>query len=118
MPTLMLGTSMAESKLQSKMIHFIKFMRGWVFKTLASSRNGTPDIIACIPLSQRRARELVEQGKTIGIFVAVEVKDTNKKAKGRELQEIQLKRIRDAGGIAFVSNDLEVLKETLRNEIL
>ena len=109
---------MAESDLQSKIIHFIKYMRGWVFKTIASSRNGTPDVIACIPVSASRARELIEEGKTLGLFVAIEVKDESKKAQGRSLQEVQLKRIREAGGVAFVSNNLESCKKTLRDAIL
>ncbi len=109
---------MAESVLQSKILHFLKHIGGWPLKTIASNRNGTPDVIACIPLSQSRARELIEQGKTLGLFVAIEVKDVNKKAEGRALQEVQLKRIREAGGIAFVSNDLESCKQTLRETIL
>ncbi|MGF3066619.1 VRR-NUC domain-containing protein [Facklamia sp. P12945] len=57
---------------------------------------GTPDILACVK----------------GRFVAIEVK----KAKGgvvSALQKLKIKQINQAGGIAFVANSLEVVKNEL-----
>ena len=108
-----MGVIFMESDVQSRIITFFKFLRAWTFKAMVSSRNGTPDVIACIPITRDEAEKLFKKGKTIGLFVAVEVKDKHKKAQGRKLQEIQLKRIREAGGIALTANSLEMVKEEL-----
>lgn len=62
---------------------------------------GTPDILACI------------DGKFIGIEV--------KKPKGgvvSELQKLKIKQIKKAGGVAFVANSLEVVKDELQRHNL
>lgn len=102
-----------EVDVQSKIQALLRFFKAWVFKAIASSRNGTPDVIACIPITQDEANSLFKQRETIGLFVAIEVKDSTKKAEGRKLQEIQLKRIRKAGGLALVINDVSQLKDVL-----
>lgn len=61
------------------------------------SKAGTPDILACVN----------------GRFVAIEVK----RAEGGEvspLQKANIKLIRKAGGIAFVSSSLEETKQNLK----
>lgn len=108
-----MGDTFMEVNVQTLIQNYLKFLKGWVFKTITSNRNGTPDVIACIPITQDEANRLFKQGKTIGLFVAVEVKDTHKKAEGRKLQEIQLRRIREAGGIAIAANSLDLVKEEL-----
>jgi len=102
-----------ESTPQSKILTYFKYLGAWAFKTLASSRNGTPDIIACIPITQAEAEKLFKQQKTIGLFVAVEVKDVDKKAVGRKLQETQLDKIRQAGGIGLVATSKDAVKKEL-----
>lgn len=104
-----------EVDLQTSLSTFFKFLRAWSFKTMASSRNGTPDLVACLPLTREQVLTMLEEGKTIGLFVAIEVKDESVKAKGRVLQEVQLRKIREAGGLAFVCNDLDEGKKILRN---
>ena len=102
-----------EVDVQTSIITFFKFLRAWTFKAMVSSRNGTPDVIACVPITKAEADKLFETQDVIGLFVAVEVKDKHKKAEGRKLQEIQLRRIRAAGGIGLTANSLDLVKKAL-----
>lgn len=102
-----------EIDVQSKVLALLRFFKAWTFKAIASSRNGTPDVIACIPITQDEANSLFKQRETIGLFVAIEVKDSGKKAEGRKLQKIQMRRIREAGGLSLAVNDVSQLKAVL-----
>ncbi len=103
-----------ECDVQKAIQSFLRFYKAWIFKVVTSSRNGTPDLIACLPLTKKETLELLKTQDTIGLFVAVEVKDAGKPAKGRKLQEIQLKRIRHAGGISLAANSVSDVKRTLK----
>lgn len=102
-----------ESTPQDAISKLFRFLRAWVFKAMVSSRNGTPDLIACLPITREEALKLFETQDTIGLFVAVEVKDVNKKEQGRKLQEVQLRKIREAGGIGLVANNTGTVKDEL-----
>lgn len=89
-----------EKKVEIKIRKYIQSLGGYSLKTLGGSVPiGTPDLIACIN----------------GYFIAIEVK----REKGGRVTPIQLRKIqdiKDAGGIAFVANNVELVKENLQNE--
>ena len=86
---------MAESDIQSDILNYLKFLGAWTVKTITTNKGGTPDILACL------------RGK----FIAIEVKDTGKKA--TPLQKAQIRRIIKAGGIAFETDNLDKAKRIL-----
>lgn len=80
---------MSEAKLQAKIIKWLEDNGYYVVKTIVSNKKGVPDILACSPK---------------GRFVAIEVKFGVNKAS--MLQEYNLKRIRERGGISILAYDL------------
>lgn len=94
---------MGESGIQNKILNWLKYLKAWTVKIVTCNKGGAPDTISCLPITKEMADQLFLKQKTIGLFVAIEVKDKGKKA--RPLQEVQLRKIREAGGIAFVSDD-------------
>lgn len=87
---------MSESKLQSRILKWLKHEGHYVFKTVVCNRSGIPDIIGC-----------THWGK----FFAIEVKfGANKLSK---LQEWNIGEIRKRGGIAIVAYDLDTVKSAL-----
>lgn len=83
---------MSEQKLQKKILDWLNKNGFYTVKTIVSNKKGVPDILACSP-----------QGR----FVAIEVKYGDNKAS--KLQEYNLAKINEAGGIAFVAWDLETV---------
>lgn len=75
-----------EKTFETKIKKFIETIGGWQVKFFANSytKTGVPDILACIN----------------GYFVGIEVKAQN--GHPSELQFYQCKKIRKAGGFAFV----------------
>lgn len=89
---------MSESKLQAKILKWLKLNGFWVFKTIICNRNGIPDIVGCTPK---------------GRFFAIEVKyGSNKPSK---LQAWNVEEIQKRGGIAFVAWDLETVISQLHD---
>lgn len=77
----------AEKQFENKVKGFLKEQGAWFIKYWAGSqftKDGIPDILACIN----------------GYFVAIEVKALN--GKPSELQLYNIRKIREAGGFAFV----------------
>lgn len=85
---------MKEQDIQRKIIKYLEGVGAYVVKVVASNKSGTPDILACYR----------------GIFLAVEVKRPETKTNVSELQEYNIKKIKEAGGIAIVSWDLDAVK--------
>lgn len=83
---------MSEQKLQKKILDWLTKNGFYTVKTIVSNKKGVPDILACSPR---------------GRFVAIEVKYGANKAS--KLQEYNLAKINEAGGIAFVTWDLETV---------
>lgn len=75
-----------EKTFENKVKKYIEESGGWQVKFFANSmtKKGIPDVLACVN----------------GYFVAVEVKAQN--GRPSELQLYQCRKIRDAGGFAFV----------------
>ena len=91
---------MSESKVQSKILKWLKTNKFWVFKTILCNRNGIPDIVGCTPK---------------GNFFAIEVKfGSNKPSK---LQQWNIEEIQKVGGIAFAAWDLETVQTILSQEL-
>lgn len=90
---------MKEQDIQRKIIKYLESVGAYVVKVVASNKSGTPDILACYR----------------GIFLAVEVKRPETKTNVSELQEYNIKKIKEAGGIAIVSWDLDAVKAVVEN---
>ena len=90
---------MKEQDIQRKIIKYLESVGAYVVKVVASNKSGTPDILACYR----------------GIFLAVEVKRPETKTSVSELQEYNIKKIKEAGGIAIVSWDLDAVKAVVEN---
>lgn len=90
---------MKEQDIQRKIIKYLESVGAYVVKVVASNKSGTPDILACYR----------------GIFLAIEVKRPETKTNVSELQEYNIKKIKEAGGIAIVSWDLDAVKAVVDN---
>lgn len=88
---------MKESNLQRKAIAYLRDSGAYVFKVVGSpmQHRGTPDLLVCF------------QGRFIGIELKVPGKEPNK------VQEVELLKIREAGGIAVVITDIANLEQVL-----
>lgn len=104
-----------EKEIEKAILDMLAMMGAWVFKVHGhlGQKPGVPDIIACLD----------------GRFIAIEVKAPAgeilqnrggklvvRKVKGgelTELQKIEIQRIQQAGGIAFVARSLEDVVEQL-----
>lgn len=92
---------MSEQALQTKIMKWLKEHNFWAVKIIVSSHAGTPDIIACSPK---------------GTFIGIEVKyGRNTPSK---LQEYHIQEIKNKGGIAFVTWDLETVIYHLQKELV
>ncbi len=88
-----------EAKVQTSIINWLVFLGAWVVKTIATSKNGTPDILACLD----------------GQFIGIEVKKPG--GTPSPLQRVQLRKIREAGGIGFTTDNLNEAKDQLNHLI-
>jgi len=84
---------MKESIIQSKIIKVLEKNAAYVIKTIACSRNGVPDIIACWH----------------GLFIAIEVKTIIGRVS--KLQRVNLAKIEQAGGISVVARDVHTINQ-------
>ena len=91
---------MSESKLQAKILKWLKANGFWVFKTIVCNRNGIPDIVGCTPK---------------GTFFAVEVKWGANKAS--PLQVWNLECINKNGGIGILAYNLQTVIDALSEEL-
>jgi len=84
-----------EAKVQTSIINWLSFQGAWFTKTIASVKNGTPDIV----------------GVVNGQFFGIEVKKPG--GKPSPLQRVQLRKIREAGGVGFTAESLNEVKDQL-----
>jgi Holliday junction resolvase len=80
-----------EAGLQRKVIQHLKQNNIWHVKTKESNRSGIPDLIGC------------KSGK----FFAIELKSPDNYNKATKLQEYEIYRIKQSGGITLVSRDFD-----------
>lgn len=92
--------STPESKVKKKVVELLKEAGAYYFfpATGGYGRSGVPDIVVCWK----------------GAFIGIECKAGNNKPTA--LQERELQKIQDAGGVAFVVNEevLDVLTEVFK----
>lgn len=91
---------MSESKLQAKVLKWLKANNFWVFKTIVCNRNGIPDIVGSTPK---------------GNFFAIELKWGA--GKPSPLQTWNIAEIKKRGGIALVAWSLEEVQQALEKEL-
>ena len=87
---------MKEQDIQRSIIKYLEGRGYYVVKIVSASKRGVPDILACGP---------------DGRFVAIEVKLPGKVPS--KLQQFNLDRIREAGGIAFAATSVDDVKKAL-----
>lgn len=85
---------MKESDIQKKCINYLHSLGAWTVKVIQGNKSGIPDILACVPTVI--TEDMV--GKTIGVFVAPEIKNPNGKGVTSALQKRNIKQINRAGG--------------------
>jgi len=87
-----------EQALQKKILNYLESIGAWTVKTITTNKNGTPDILA------------VHEGR----FIAIEVKRPGLLRNVSKLQQYQINRINEAGGLAFAADSLETVKEIIK----
>lgn len=88
---------MKESQIQTKIIKYLNGIGAYSIKTIVTNRNGCPDIICCLK----------------GRYVALEVKA--EKGTVSQLQEHNIKLIRNSGGVAEVVRSVDDVKKVVEN---
>lgn len=90
---------MLERDVQRAVIKILEARGAYVIKTIACTKAGIPDVIACYK----------------GKFIAIEVKTDKTIARVSDLQKYNLGKISDAGGISLVicQKDMQILQDTL-----
>ena len=91
-----------EAKVQTKIKEKLESFGAWCFKAMKSSKGGTSDLIACLPITI--TKDMV--GKKVGLFVAIEVKDLGKISTTKGIQHYQIKKVKQAGGVGLVADNL------------
>lgn len=92
---------MRESTVQSAIIKWLESQGAWVIKTINVSKRGCPDILACLD----------------GRFIAIEVKAPGKLSTVTPIQQYQMLKIIDAGGVALAADSVDTVKKYL-HEVL
>jgi len=84
------------------------------------SRAGVPDFLACVPVTARDLRERLNElpdDALVGIFAGLEAKAPGKRNNTSALQDKELTKISEAGGIAAVFDSEDVLLDSLRSAL-
>ena len=79
-----------EQQLQKKIIKYLDARNIWNCKTITTNRRGVPDILACVE----------------GFFLGVECKSPERPRSVSQLQQHQIQKIRESGGLAIVASSL------------
>lgn len=87
---------MSETKVQKKILDWLKANGYWVFKTITCNRSGIMDIIGCTPT---------------GKFLGIEVKFGDNKAS--KLQSWNILEVVRRDGIAFIAWSLDDVRSKL-----
>jgi Holliday junction resolvase len=88
---------MSEQQIQRKIIKWLEAEGHYVVKVISASKAGVPDVLACV------------RGK----FIAIEVKTPGTKTNTSPLQDYNLSKIKDAGGISMVAWELEQVQRMI-----
>lgn len=88
---------MKEQDVQRKIIKYLESLGAWTVKTISTNKRGTPDVLACLD----------------GQFIAIEVKREGKLNTVSPIQQFQLDKIVEAGGIAVAADSVEKIIEII-----
>ena len=88
---------MKEQQYQSKIVKYLESRGAYVIKVVAASKKGVPDVIACYK----------------GQFIAIEVKTPLTRSNTSKLQEYNLDKISEAGGLSGVAVDIDDINPML-----
>lgn len=88
-----------ESQLVSQIKNYLKSKGAYCEKIFGGGFQsaGIPDIIACYR----------------GYFVAIEVKSPTGKGRASDIQKLKIRAIREAGGVAFITDNIEDVERVL-----
>lgn len=88
-----------ESQLVSQIKNYLKSKGAYCEKIFGGGFQsaGIPDIIACYR----------------GYFVAIEVKSPTGKGRASDIQKLKIRAIREAGGVAFITDNIEDVEQVL-----
>lgn len=86
---------------------YLLSLKAWWLRTFSAGfgKSGTPDILACIPVTITPAMV----GQTVGMFVSIEVKREGKEP--TKLQETRIEEIQASGGFAIWGTAAKVIPE-------
>ena len=87
---------MKEAVIQKKIIDYLESEGYYTVKTILCNKKGVPDILACSPK---------------GRFVAIEVKALG--GRTSKLQDYNLQRITNTGGVAMVARSVDEVRAQL-----
>lgn len=90
---------MREQSVQSKCLRYLDSIGAYTVKVISATRSGVPDTIICLK----------------GKFIAFEFK--SEYGKPTPLQELNIKKIREAGGKAYLVRSLDELKLIIHIEV-
>ena len=88
-----------ESQLVSQIKNYLKTKGAYCEKIFGGGFQsaGIPDIIACYR----------------GYFVAIEVKSPTGKGRASDIQKLKIRAIRESGGVAFITDNIEDVERVL-----
>lgn len=89
-----------ESQLTSQIKNLLKSKGAYCEKIFGGGyqASGIPDILCCYR----------------GYFLAIEVKSPTGKGRASDIQKLKIKAIRDAGGVAFITDNIEDVERVLK----
>jgi len=93
---------MKEQDYQKKIVKALEAKGAYVVKVVAATKKGVPDILACYK----------------GHFIAIEVKTPESRSNTSKLQEYNLDKVSEAGGLAGVAvhiDDLNLMLNKIDN---
>lgn len=101
-----------ESKVKQKIKGVLKENNVWAYMPVQNGLGvvGIPDFVCCVPLTI--TQEMV--GRTIGVFMGVEAKAPGKEKTTTPNQKMRLAGIHEAGGVAIVASDGDVVNDALK----
>ena len=89
-----------ESQLTSQIKNLLKSKGAYCEKIFGGGyqASGIPDILCCYR----------------GYFLAIEIKSPTGKGRASDIQKLKIKAIRDAGGVAFITDNIEDVERVLK----
>ena len=107
---------MLEKTGQRKILVRLRERGAWTVKVITCNQPGTPDILAAVPMTLKEIKALFRRQKKVAVFAGLEVKRINGGVTSR-LQQRQLRKIREAGGLAGVVRTYDDVERLIKEGI-